>query len=311
MIGEARVLREQALAEARRAFNISNPFTDYEEMLDTTRPDVAYVLTNPRQVTAIALACLGRGVNTFMEKPAGRDTNETKQLAEAAEKAGVKAMVGVNRRYIPVLRRIREMLGDRRLVHVRSIQCGYCPAVDEEIWQRDRFVDYYGADYFLLDNVHFVDFARWWGGDVRETYAVFESFGRPQDVSWMGQVRFANGGTGGLYSTVLGAEDDRGAKEAYEIHFEGAACYVEQKGGGVFAEVSLSRPERKALVLSSERFPADSLKANGFLAEHEHFVACVRDDALPDSNLADAVKTMELMDAMRESARVGSNIRLR
>ena len=74
------------------------------------------------------------------------------------------------------------------------------------------------------------------------------------------------------------------------------------------AEVCFSKPERQTLLLSSPRYPAESLRANGFIAEHEHFIECIMGNRRPRSNLADAVKTMEIMDRMRESNRLGASV---
>ena len=64
----------------------------------------------PHHLFDIATDVMSRKLHLFVEKPPGVYAEQTRQMANCAETNGVIAMVGFNRRYMPVLRHAYEML---------------------------------------------------------------------------------------------------------------------------------------------------------------------------------------------------------
>src|SRR5256714_2825201 len=102
---------------ARRAAEVGNPptFTDYRQMLATTRPDFVVALGRHRQMAGIAHDLLDQGYPFLMEKPMGINASEVE--AVAAKAASRKAFVAVPlaQRYGAFATRARALLAAGRV----------------------------------------------------------------------------------------------------------------------------------------------------------------------------------------------------
>ncbi len=117
--------RETLMAQQLCArFPIKQHFTDVEEMLIASRPDVVHITTPPGGHFAITKLCLEHSANVYVEKPFTVDASEARQLIEIAEARKVKLTAGHNDQFGPAARRMRELvrtgyLGER-VVHMES-----------------------------------------------------------------------------------------------------------------------------------------------------------------------------------------------
>ncbi|SVA62278.1 uncharacterized protein METZ01_LOCUS115132, partial [marine metagenome] len=87
------------------AFHVPNRYADLDAMLDVETLDAVFLGTPPQLNAPIAQICVERGLHTFLEKPPGMNTEETEALRDAVDRTGVKAMVGLNRRFHPIINR--------------------------------------------------------------------------------------------------------------------------------------------------------------------------------------------------------------
>src|SRR5437588_9914310 len=97
---------------ARRAAEVgSQPtFTDYRQMLATTRPDFVVALGRHRQMAGIAHDLLDQGYPFLMEKPMGINASEVEAVAAKAARLDVFVAVPLAQRYAPFSKRARELL---------------------------------------------------------------------------------------------------------------------------------------------------------------------------------------------------------
>ena len=107
---------DAALA-AKRAAEVGNPkvFTDYGQMLASTRPDFVIALGRHRQMAAIAHDLLDAGFPFLMEKPMGINAAEVEGVAAKAARLNAFVAVPLAQRYSPFARRAREMIAAGRL----------------------------------------------------------------------------------------------------------------------------------------------------------------------------------------------------
>lgn len=92
------------------AFGFGRHYTDIPSMLTAEMPDAVIVAVPPAMTCRIASLVLERGIRVLIKKPPGMTTAELGQLTAAAEKGGGDAQVAFNRRYMPVMRKAREIL---------------------------------------------------------------------------------------------------------------------------------------------------------------------------------------------------------
>jgi predicted dehydrogenase len=104
-------------------------FSDLQEMLRTTRPDVVHITTPPQSHFLLASQCLEFGSHIYLEKPFTITASEAKSLIDFAESWGLKITVGHN--YLFTL----EMLEMRRLIKAGFL--GGRPIHLESYWSYD------------------------------------------------------------------------------------------------------------------------------------------------------------------------------
>lgn len=89
-------------------YNISNTFDDIVEMFDKCEMDAAFILTPNNLHLPMSLVALKKGVHIFIEKPAGRNSQETGRIAAAARQHGREVMVGMHSRFRSDIREIKK-----------------------------------------------------------------------------------------------------------------------------------------------------------------------------------------------------------
>ena len=97
---------------AKRAAEVGSPltFTDYREMLVTTRPDFVVALGRHRQMSGIAHDLLDQGYPFLMEKPMGISASEVEAVAVKAARLDAFVAVPLAQRYAPFAKCARELL---------------------------------------------------------------------------------------------------------------------------------------------------------------------------------------------------------
>lgn len=101
---------ENRAREYARAFGFARHATDISAMLTAEKPDAVVMAVPPAMTCGVASFVLERGFPLLMEKPPGMSPAELGRLIAVAEKSGARAQVAFNRRYMPVMRRAREIL---------------------------------------------------------------------------------------------------------------------------------------------------------------------------------------------------------
>ena len=107
--------------------NIKHYFTDVNELLKTTKPDIVHITTPPQSHYNLGKTCLEAGCSVYMEKPFTINFNEADTLISIAKKNNVKITVGHNSQFSPVAVRMRELIHNGFLggspVHLESTFC--------------------------------------------------------------------------------------------------------------------------------------------------------------------------------------------
>ena len=112
------------VAEAcMRRFRAGLAVSRWEELVDLDL-DVVMVLTSGSHAP-VAIAAANAGSHVFVEKPMCLSPAEGKAMIEAADRAGVRLMVGTMKRYDPAYQRLLELLpavDDLRMVRVTTLE---------------------------------------------------------------------------------------------------------------------------------------------------------------------------------------------
>ena len=105
--------------EAADGFSGASVHTLYKEMLaaEADRIDAAFVLVEPSNLFDVTWHCLDAGLCVFMEKPPGLNSFQCESLARKSAESGRVLQVGFNRRFIPVVRRVKERMDEHTTIN--------------------------------------------------------------------------------------------------------------------------------------------------------------------------------------------------
>lgn len=96
-------------------------YTDYKKMLDEEELDLVTVATPTITHKDVALDVMGRGIHLLLEKPIADSAEEADEIIAAAEKNGVKLMVGHLERFNPAVIELKRRIQEGELGKVYKV----------------------------------------------------------------------------------------------------------------------------------------------------------------------------------------------
>jgi virulence factor len=290
---------EVRLKEAGQVYGVDTLFTEYGAMLDRVAPQAVFVLPSVMRTVEAATQCLDRGLHVFVEKPPGIHAKETRELARLARTRGVLSMVGFNRRFHPLVTAGRDVIKHN----------GPPSAIIAE-WWKPLLMDDMGRSFPIpvlehllsVTTIHSVDLLRFLGGEVVEVQAMGGRCYSPYLDAVYALLRFKSGGTGILLSDYHTTKYER-----LQVHGQG--WLVELSGRD--APYREGRMFKAGAWVPLEMAAGERTDPDGFFDEDQHFIACVaagRPVGPHGSDLEDAVRTIELAEAIEGAARSGIEV---
>ena len=248
---------------AQRRFGFTTASTSASAVLEDESLDAIFVVT--RHATHADLVCraLETGKAVFVEKPLALTAEELDRITEVIAKTGNdRLMVGFNRRFAPMLAKMKAEFGPASSGSVTRYLVNAGP-LGADSWYRNEGE----GSRFTGEGGHFLDTLSWWADSLpEEVYAVG---GGPDSDDVQVTVRFANGASGVI--SYLTGGNVRFPKET-----------LDATGGGRSARLDNFR---KATVWSGRGH--DTIRARGGQdkgqrAELARFVeACLAGAAMP------------------------------
>lgn len=118
---------EMMAAQLAERYKVPTYYCDIRDMLDKERIDVVHITTPPQSHFNLAVQCLDKGCNVYIEKPFTINTEEAINLIAFANKKGLKLTVGHNLQFTNIAAQMRAyirngFLGEKP-VHMESIYC--------------------------------------------------------------------------------------------------------------------------------------------------------------------------------------------
>jgi predicted dehydrogenase len=100
----------RAAAERAGKGRLIEAYTDVEEMLAKARPDIVSIAVPTSMHHSVALQVIEFGADVLVEKPIASSLEEAEQITSAAERAGVRLMVGHIERFNPAVRELKNRI---------------------------------------------------------------------------------------------------------------------------------------------------------------------------------------------------------
>ena len=276
---------EAARNNAAEMFNVPNRYESIEALLDSETLDAIFVATPAHLNGEAALPCFERGVHTLLEKPPGMSVAETVALRSAAERTGAKGMVGWNRRFHPII------VEAKRQVTARGPVTQIVGEFHKSITRlTGRFPEHLMDNMFLETPIHALDTIRAVAeADVQEVHSVVQrAISDYKDVH-AALILFDNG----CVAQHIANYTTDARLERYEIHGRDISAYLEGVSQGtVFCDGTQHKLTQAG--------------TGGTVEQNRYFLDCVKSDtpvSFPAANLDEAVKTMQLAEAILNGLR--------
>ena len=160
---------------AREVLGYERASTDYREVLADPEVEVVSICAPNLLHREIGVAAAEAGKPFWIEKPVGRNVEETAAVAAAANAAGLVTSVGFNYRHAPAVEHTRELVADGALGRITNVRAVFFSGYASEpkgvlSWRFDRQQAGSGALGDLLS--HVVDLLQYLVGPVAEVTAL-------------------------------------------------------------------------------------------------------------------------------------------
>ncbi len=197
----------EGVERAREEWGWTEAITDWREQVADERVGL-FDNGGPNVVHAEpTIAAARAGKHVVCEKPLGLTADESYEMWQEAERAGVHHLCGFNYRFVPAVRLARELLEAGELGEVVHFRARYLQSwgwdADPELWRFDPRQAGTGAIGDL--GAHIIDLARYLVGEVTAVSARVRTIvaGREVDDHFVATVEFENGVAGTLEASRL------------------------------------------------------------------------------------------------------------
>lgn len=286
-------------------FNVSNQYSDYKKMLAENDIDAVIIATPTKSHLEVSLEAINAGKHILIEKPIAVNYEEAKKINDAAKKAKVKAMVGMNFRFRPDAMLLKSMINGSELGDLFYIRCGWSrKQSSEEKWFRKKTESGGGVlidlGIMLLDlGIWFLDYPPVKSVSV-QTYSHKV---KGVEDSAVGFLRFKNG-------SVINFE------VSWSLHSEKDSFNLTAFGTEGTGHLNPFRAYKRVDSARIDYTPTGSastknLYKKSYENELKHFISSIRGNTPFLSSSEEAVTRMKLLEAIYESAKKEKEIILK
>jgi myo-inositol 2-dehydrogenase / D-chiro-inositol 1-dehydrogenase len=112
---------EERALSFKHEFGFLRHYTDMDLMLDTERPQAVCLIVPVNLTFPLSVRIFQKGYPLLLEKPPGLDKHEAMEMIRSANKWNIPNMVAFNRRFMPLVIKLKEMLQQNGLDKSLSI----------------------------------------------------------------------------------------------------------------------------------------------------------------------------------------------
>lgn len=298
-------------------------YEDTEEMLANEELDAVTVVTPDQHHKEPVMISIAKGLHVMCEKPLADNLADAKEMAAAAEKAGVLTAVNFTRRNFDGCQEAAKIAQSGALGSIFHVQSTYLQSwlatSQWGEWHKSpawlwRLSTKHGSAGALGDiGVHVFDLASFVAGDIVQICCDMETFDKGVDSigeyvfdandGFVAAVRFACGALGVVQASrwcagdvnkvTLKVSGDKGSLD-YEESRKGAPDLIACLGEDIY----LPEPVWK---------PVDSPRTK---STYERFAESVRDKVQGQTGFADAVKVQAYLNACFRSCEEGGFVKV-
>lgn len=274
--------------------------SDYVRMIETEKPDAVYVIASPNKRYDVAATVLDMGCNLFVNKPPALTSEQIRQLNILARKKNALTGVVFYRRFSPLLRRGKTACEKNGPIH--SAVASFYKDTGKRPYEKG------GIEALTSDAIHAVDTVRYLcEGEVESVASDVRRLGAEHHTAHYALVKFSTGAVGAILTNFMCGR----RMFTVEIHSPGVSCFGDLEEGGYIYANGKTEPVETLTPLCDPHDPDDYRnfgipelivpKSAWHSEVNSHFFDCLRKNKQPETHFGDALKTMELVDAIFQS----------
>lgn len=286
------VMRAHTFADQH---GIATAYGRFEDLLEDPRVDAVYIATPHGTHRDLGIQALEAGKHVLIEKPMAIDSEQVRELVDAARRAGRFLMEAMWTKFNPAIQDLQRLILEGRIGEVRSVRASFGAPFPRDAGS--RWSSELGGSALLDQGIYPVTLARMVLGDPERISASSTSFAEGVDqTEWM-TFEYSAGRFAQLASSMVEWIDPTASINGtrgwirLDAPFWASRTLVIQSGG--LPDVDL--PETREY----------EIEGNGFVPMIEAVSRSIQDGALenPAHPLAETFSTFELLDSIRAEFR--------
>ena len=296
-------LVEDRVKGAAEKFGVSKAYRVHGDMLAAERENLDGVvcLVEPDRMYRVVYDCLRAGLPVMMEKPAGINSYQSDSLMRTAKEMGVPLAVALNRRHMPLIQRVMEIM--RGLTSVNQVDGVF-------IKHSDVTKEWHYMDSYISDIIHATDLIRYLSGGDRVVKAatIANRINCPVRNAWSSVFSMNNGVTGTLRANYQTSS----RVHTFEIHGTDASAYINlgfadqiceatilaAVKGSIYSRAASGYAAPEVMHLDGMEIAGgkEYFEYYGYLAENRDFVLSLKEGRRPFCTMEDAALSMHMAE---------------
>lgn len=282
-------------------------YADINNMLDRANPQGVINATPNTLHVPCTIACVERGIPVLVEKPVAESPERAQELVDAAALRGVPVLVGHHRRHSALTAAAKSLTDSGELGNIVAVSAHWILQKPDDYfdvaWRREP-----GAGPLLVNLVHDIDLLRYLLGEIEEVQAMTSNAGRgfANEDSAVVNLRFACGALGSAVLSDCGVspwswEMNSAENEIYAHTPENCYLISGSKGALAIPQMRWWRyGEQRGwhAPLLQETLAVEPI--DPFILQLRHFLQVIVGEAEPIIDAADALRSLEVIDAIRQ-----------
>ena len=282
-------------AARKTSHGVAEVLTSVEALTAGSYADAAVIAVPHDDLAPVTRACIEAGLHVLVEKPAGLNAAEASSVVEAAHKRGVTYMPAYCLRFNEVRTRASDLVRRGVVGNIRTLAAAKgSPPLPGWLADSER-----GGGQLLFLGSHLVDQLLWLHRQpVVRAYAHItfrDDTGSDESIS--GVIEFADG----VSATISLSQAAGVAYDHLEITGDRGRIRSDWKSGQIDIESSGAHEYRLPTVEFVQSDPMQPM----YDAEMAEFASAVHIGRPPSVDGHDAIRTLRVLDALRESAQRG------
>jgi len=259
--------------------------------------DAVYVTTPNTKHTELAVVAAEERKHVFCEKPMATTLGDARRVLKSAEKSDCIFQVGHNRRFAPVYAELKRMLSETHQPHSAHVKMNRGELLNPE-WVGNPEIT---GGFLYETTIHMFDMMRFLFGEVATVQARGSRHEYQEIDDFSALFTFQNG----MHATLASSADASWLFpfERVEVFCHHATIVTREMESLVYSEgLDGKQTEHSMHQLSKE-------EKWGYAQENRAFVDSIIEHTAPAVSAVDGYKSVEIVEAVYESIRIGEAIK--